>query len=165
MTYHLISKELRDYFITGHKLMFITSLAISIIMASISLFGTAFGTTALALSIIFLTISIIFFISWSQNKKKYGKWVSLCNETITLHNYKGVTIAKINLSNCNQIQLNVLFDEVVKNKPKECLVLYNGGEPYDNMEYISFCNNPDMTIIQNADLIKMVKSLCLQKEP
>ena len=60
MTYHLISKELRDYFITGHKLMFITSFAISIIMASISLFGTAFGTAALAFSIIFLTISIIF---------------------------------------------------------------------------------------------------------
>ena len=52
--------------------------------------------------------------------------------------------------------IKIAFNEYPKFSYKNCLVLYSNIEPYENMEYRSYWNDPNIAIIQNPELIENI---------
>ena len=153
--YELIDKELKKYYIDGHKYMFLACLCVSLILGVLSIFYTL----TLVLSVIFAIIALIFCISWNSNKKIYGKKLLYTNDTIKIYNYKNIKIDEFKLKTLKKNYLNVAFNYYPKFSFKRCLVLSIDFDPYDNMEYRSFWNNSKIVIIQNSELIVHINKL------
>ena len=84
--YNLIDKKLKDYYIKGHRYMFLACLCVSLVLSVLSIFYIV----ALVFLVIFATITLIFFITWNINKKMYGKKLLCDNDVITIYNHKNL---------------------------------------------------------------------------
>lgn len=153
--YELIDKELKKYYIDGHKYVFLACLCVSLILGVLSIFYIA----TLALSVIFAITALIFCISWNLNKKIYGKKLSYTDDTIKIYNHKNIKIDEFRLKTLKKDYLNVAFNYYRKFRFIRCLVLSIDFDPYDNMEYRSFWNNSKIVIIQNSELINHINKL------
>lgn len=147
--YDLIEKELKNYYIIAHKYIFIICLSLSLTFGVLSIFYNV----ALVFLVIFAIITLIFFITWNINKKKYGKKLLYANGVITIYNHKNLKINDFKLDSLKKKYMKIAFDECPRFSYRNCLVLYLNIEPYENMEYRSFWNNPNIVIIQNPELI------------
>lgn len=150
--YDLIDKKLKNYYIIGHKYFFIICLSLSLTFGILSIFYNV----ALVFLVIFAIITLIFFITWNINKKKYGKKLLYANGVITIYNHKNLKINDFKLDALKKKYMKIAFDECPRFSYKNCLVLYLNIEPYENMEYRSFWNNPNIVIIQNPELIDII---------
>lgn len=153
--YDLIDKELKNYYICGHKYMFLISLCVSIIFIILSIFYSE----ALIFIVIFATISVVFFATWNNNKKMYGNKLLYTNDVITIKNHKNLTIKEFKLESLKKKYIPIAFNVYPRFSYKCCLVLYFNFEPYENMEYCSYCNDSNIVIIQNPELIDRINKL------
>ena len=154
--YDLIDKNLKDYYIKGHKYVFLVGVFLSLTLSILSIFYIA---ALISLAIIFLTISLIFFITWNKNKRKYGKKLSYNKDIITIYDYKNSKIKAFQIKNLKSSYLKIAFDEYPRFKYRSCLILYIDFEPYENMEYSSYWNESNVVIIQNSQLIDLIKRI------
>ena len=150
--YDLIEKKLKNYYIIGHKYVFIICLSLSLTLGILSVFYNV----ALVFLVIFAIITLVFFITWNINRKKYGKKLLYVNGVITIYNHKNLKINDFKLDALKKKYMKIAFDECPRFSYKNCLVLYLNIEPYENMEYRSFWNNPNIVIIQNPELIDII---------
>ena len=150
--YDLIDKKLKNYYIKGHKYMFLVFLCMSLILSVLSIFYTV----ALVFLVIFVIITLIFFITWNKNKKKYGKKLTYDNNVITIYDYKDFKINEFQIENLKSTYIKIAFDEYPRFNLKSCFIIYNNFEPYENMEYSSFWNESKIAIIQNSELIDII---------
>ena len=150
--YNLIDKKLKDYYIKGHRYMFLACLCVSLVLSVLSIFYIV----ALVFLVIFATITLIFFITWNINKKMYGKKLLCDNDVITIYNHKNLKINDFKLNTKKKKNIKIAFNEYPKFSYKSCLVLYLNIEPYENMEYRSYWNDPNIVIIQNPELIENI---------
>ena len=150
--YDLIEKKLKNYYIIGHKYVFIICLSLSLTFGILSVFYNV----ALVFLVIFAIITLVFFITWNINRKKYGKKLLYVNGVITIYNHKNLKINDFKLDALKKKYMKIAFDECPRFSYKNCLVLYLNIEPYENMEYRSFWNNPNIVIIQNPELIDII---------
>ena len=153
--YDLIDEKLKNYYISGHKYMFLIGLCLSIIFIILSIFYAV----ALVFLVIFATISIIFFVTWKKNKKIYGNKLLYTNDVITIKSHKNLTIKEFKLESLKKKYISIAFNEYPKFSYKCCLVLYLNIEPYENMEYCSYWNDSNIVIIQNSELIDHINKL------
>ena len=151
--YDLIDQELKSYYIVAYKYMFLISLGLClsfIITAFIIMAFSELYTAMFAFSVIFAIVSLIFFISWNINKKKYGNKISYTDDVITIYDYNNLKVKEFKLKHIKKKHLKVGFDHKC---PliifRSCLVLYLNSEPRENMEYSSYWN--DYVIIQNSE--------------
>ena len=144
--YDLIDEKLKNYYIIGHKYVFIICLSLSLTFGILSVFYNV----ALVFLVIFAIITLIFFITWNINKKMYGKKLLYANGVITIYDHKNL---KINDFKLDALKKKIAFNEYPKFSYKNCLVLYSNIEPYENMEYRSYWNDPNIVIIQNTEII------------
>ena len=151
---NLIDRELQEYYIQAHKWVFIVFLIISVVLAGASFFSNA----AMVLSVMFMLVAFVFFITWNMNKKKYGNKAYYDNGIMYIYNYKNSKIKELNIDSMKTCYLKIAFPYIRGFTYMRCLVLYNNIELYDNMEYGSYWNEPDMLIIQNPELISMIES-------
>ena len=150
--YNLIDKKLKDYYIKGHRYMFLACLCVSLVFSVLSIFYIV----ALVLLVIFAIITLIFFITWNINKKMYGKKLLCENDVITIYNHKNLKINDFKLDTLKKKNIKIAFNEYPKFSYKSCLVLYLNIEPYENMEYRSYWNDKNIVIIQNPELIENI---------
>ena len=150
--YNLIDKKLKDYYIKGHRYMFLACLCVSLALSVLSIFYIV----ALVFLVIFAIITLIFFITWNINKKMYGKKLLFDNDVITIYNHNNLKIKDFKLDTLKKKNIKIAFNEYPKFSYKSCLVLYLNIEPYENMEYRSYWNDPNIVIIQNPELIENI---------
>lgn len=162
--YDLIDKNLKDYYIKGHKCVFLVGLCLSLILGILSFFYTA----ALVLLVVFAVITLTFFITWNKNKKKYGKKLSFNNDTITIYDYKNFKINEFQIEDLNSSYMKISFDEYPRFSYKSCLILYTDFELHENMkpntvwgksQYSLLCSQPNVEIIQNPELIGIISKI------
>ena len=162
--YDLIDKNLKDYYIKGHKCVFLVSLCLLLILGILSFFYTA----ALVLLVVFAVITITFFITWNKNKKKYGKKLSFNNDTITIYDYKKIKINEFQIEDLKSSYMKISFDEHPRFSYKSCLILYTNFELHENMkpstfwgqsQYSLLCSQPNVEIIQNPELIGIINKI------
>ena len=98
--YDLIDQELKSYYIVAHKYVFLISLGLClslIITAFIIMAFSELYTAMFAFSVIFAIVSLIFFISWNINKKKYGNKISYTDDVITIYDYNNLKVKEFKL--------------------------------------------------------------------
>ena len=147
--YDLIDEKLKNYYIIAHKYVFIICLSLSLTFGILSVFYNV----ALVFLVIFAIITLIFFITWNINKKMYGKKLLYANGVITIYDHKNLKINDFKLDALKKKNIKIAFNYYPKFCYKNCLVLYSNIEPYENMEYRSYWNDPNIVIIQNTELI------------
>ena len=150
--YDLIDEKLKNYYIIGHKYVFIICLSLSLTFGILSVFYNV----ALVFLVIFAIITLTFFITWNINKKMYGKKLLYANGVITIYNHKNLKINDFKLDTLQKKNIKIAFNEYPKFSYKSCLVLYLNIEPYENMEYRSYWNDPNIVISQNPELIENI---------
>lgn len=150
--YDLIDNDLRDYYIKGHKYISLVGIFLSLVLSVLS----AFYTVAIVFLAMIVIISLVFLTTWSKNKKMYGNKLSLVNDVITICDYKNSKIKEISIECCRIDYIKIAFNQYPKYAYKNCLVIYNNFEPYENMEYTSYWNEPNIVIIQNPQLIGII---------
>lgn len=150
--YDLIDKNLKNYYIKGHKYMFLIGLSLSLVLIILSIFYIV----ALVYLVICVIITSIFFITWNKNKRKYGKRLSYTNDAILIYNYKNIKINEFKMEYLKKKYIKIAFDECPRFNFKNCLILYLNFEPYENMEYSSYWNDSNIVIIQNSELINNI---------
>ncbi len=153
--YDLIDKDLKDYYISAQKWMFIISGIISIILGVLSIYFIA----ALILFVMFLFITLLFIVFWNINKNKYGKKISINDGIIKIYNYKNILIKEYIIESNKFCYIDIAFDYYRKFIYKNCLVLYNDIDLYDKMEYRSYWNESTMIIIENPQTIKEINKI------
>lgn len=153
--YDLIDKNLKDYYIKGHKYMFLVGIFLSLILSVLSVFYIL----VLIFLVISVIISLIFFITWSKNKRKYGKKLSYNNDVITIYDYKNLKIKEFQIEYLKSKYMKIAFDKYPRLSYKNCLIIYINFEPYENMEYSSYWNESNVAIIQNSQLIDMINKI------
>ena len=151
--YDLIDNHLRDYYIKGTKYSFIAFLIATIGLGILS----PFYDFTVVLSIVVAVPTLVFLFVWRRNKTKYENKLSCNDKTITVYNYKNQKVKEFKLDLMKSGYLKMAFDEYPRYSYKECLILYNDIELYENMEYSSYWNDSNMCIIQNPILIEMVE--------
>ena len=153
--FDLIDKELKQYYITAHKYIFLIGLCLSFILIILSVFYTA----ASALLVIFAIITSAFFITWNINKRKYGKSISFIDGILTIYDYRNYKINEFKFEFLKKKYVNIAFDQYPRFSFKRCLVLYSDSEPYENMEYSSYWNDSSFVIIQKSETIDILINL------
>ena len=152
--YDLIDNHLKSYYIKARKCVFFVGIALVIIFGIFSLFYP--------LLIIFLpialTIDIIFLFSWRINNRKYGNKISYDKGTLIVYNYKGLKLREFRCEAMKTAYLQIAFNEYPKHTYRKCLVIYKDIELYENMEYDSYLNDPNIIIIQNPFIIEMIRN-------
>ena len=86
----------------------------------------------------------------------YGKKLLYANGVITIYDHKNLKINDFKLDELKKKNIKIAFNEDHKFSYKNCLVLYSNIEPYENMEYRSYWNDPNIVIIQNPELIENI---------
>ena len=152
VAFDLISNHLKNYYIKGTRYCFIVFLIMSIVLAFLSLFYNF----VIVLSLTIATCALAFLFVWNRNKRKYGNKFSCDNETVVICDYKGQKVKEFKLDSMKRSYLSIAFDFAKGYSYQKCLILYNGIEPYEKMEYSSYWNDPNIVIIQNPSLIEMI---------
>ena len=119
-----------------------------------------------ALLVIFAIITFAFLITWTKNKKRYGKKLSINDDEIIIYDYKNNKIQEFKTSEAKGMFVDVVFDEYPRFKHRKCMIVYIDFVPYNGMEYKSYCNIANIEIIQNSELIEiLIKFLNSQAIP
>ena len=121
--YYLIDKKLKDYYIKGHKYMFLACLCVSLVLSVLSIFYIV----ALVFLVIFAIITLIFFITWNINKKMYGKKLLCDNDVITIYNHKNLKIIDFKLDTLINIVKQPLTLVGAETKFDVAINVYGGG--------------------------------------
>ena len=102
-----------------------------------------------------------FLFSWIGGRNTYGNSISVEDGIITIYNYKKNKLREFELNSMEKTYLQITFPwrPSPKYTSKKCLILYKNFEPYENMEYGSYWNDPNVIIIQNPLLIEKINSL------
>ena len=153
--YDLIDNHLKNYYIKGTKYGFIAFLIATIVLGVLS----PFYNFAAVLCIVIAVPTLVLLFKWRRNKTKYENKLSCSDKTVTVYNYKNQKVKEFKLDLMKSSCLKMAFDEYPRYSYKECLVLYNDIELYENMEYSSFWNDSNMLIIQNPFLIRMIEQM------
>ena len=153
--HNLIDKDLRDYHIKSHKYISLAGMFFSLALGILS----AFYMVATVFLAIIVIVSLVCFATWSKNKKIYGNKLSFVNDVIVIYDYKNSKIKEISIEHCRIDYIKIAFNQYPRYSYKSCLVIYNNFELYENMEYVSHWNEPDIVIIQNPQLIDIIKNV------
>lgn len=155
--YDLIDNHLKNYYIKGTKYCFIAFLIATIVLGVLS----PFYNFAAALCIVIAVPTLVLLFRWRRNKTKYENKLSCNDKTVTVYTYKNQKVKEFKLDLMKSSCLKMAFDQYRGYSYKECLVLYNDIELYENMEYSSYWNDSNMLIIQNPVLIKMIEQMLM----
>ena len=158
--YDLIDKKLKNDYIVVFKYMFIIWLSISLVLGVLGIFYNE----ALAFFVIFAIITLVFFIKWNKHKYMYGKKLLYANDVITIYNHKNLKINEFKLVSFKSTYMKIAFDEYPRFNYRNCLVLYKDFEPYKDMEYRSYWNDPNIIIVQNPELVDVLRGNILEED-
>ena len=161
MLYDLIDKELKSYFVTCHKYMFLVSLLLSLVFGIFLLFNKSTGI--IAFLVIFAIIALTFLMTWTVNIKRYGKKIAINDDELIIYDYKNNRIQVFKVSEVKGAFIDIVFQEYPGYKHRKCMIIYIDFEPYDGMEYRSYWNMTNVQIIQNEELIKILKDILINK--
>lgn len=153
--YYLIDKDLKSNYVTLPKYGFLFFLCLTFILIILSVFYLA----ALVFSVMFAFSTLMIFIVWKINKKICGKKISFTSDTILIYNYKDIKINEYRVENLKKKYIEVGFPDRYGFRYKNYLILYFDFEPYEKMEYGSYWKDPNVIIIQNAELFDAIDKL------
>ena len=164
--YDLIEKKRKVFFIVANKYLFFISLCslfIFIIMAVVEWYNSStLYIAAIAFAILSAACALTFFITWKKHKVKYGLKLSINDDIITVFDYQNLPIKEFHFGCLNKKYVKVAFDEIKRSEDRNCLVLYaeySDFEPYENMLYGEYWNDPNVIIIQDPELIEMINKI------
>ena len=155
--YDLIDNHLKNYYIKGTKYCFVAFLIATIVLGVLS----PFYNFAAVLCIVIAVPALVLLFVWRRNKTKYENKLSCNDKTVIIYNYKNQKVREIKLDLMKRSYLSIAFDFAKGYSYQKCLILHNGIEPYENMEYSSYWNDSNMLIIQNPVLIKMIEQMLM----
>ena len=161
MKYDLIDKELKSYYIAGHKYMFLVNSFLSLVFGIFLLFNKSTGI--IAFLVIFAVIAFTFLMTWTVNKKKYGKKIDINDDELIIYDYKNNRIQVFKVSEVKGAFIDIVFHEYPRYRHRKCMIIYIDFEPYDGMEYRSYWNMTNVQIIQNNELIEILNSILINK--
>lgn len=151
--YNLFEKEKTEN-IVANKVICIILFCITII-----LFITAFvfNPVIFYFASMSIILSFILLISYLLCRKQFGRKISISfdNKKLFVYSYSNKKIKEIILNEMLYSFVNIVFYEYRRRAVcYNCLVFHKNIELYNEMEYRSYWNDPNLLIIQNPILIK-----------
>lgn len=161
MKYDLIDKELKTFYVTLPKYMFLVNSFISLVFGIFLLFNKSTGN--ILFLVIFAITAFIFLMGWTVNKKKYGKKIGINDNELIIYDYKNNRIQVFKVSEVKRTFIDIVFQEYHAYIHRKCMIIYIDFEPYEGMEYRSYWNMTNVQIIQNNELIEILNSILINK--
>ena len=153
MVYDLLDKDLREYYIPAHKWCFISWGLLSVVLGVVSFFNNG----GIVLAIMAMLVTLVFFVTWNVNKRRYGNTLLYKGGIIKIYNYKNMMLREYTIDSMQSCYVLVGFPAPYgRFTYKKCLILYNDVEIYDKMEYPSYWKDPEMIIMENPQLIEVM---------
>ncbi|MCI5938474.1 MAG: hypothetical protein SOU07_00035 [Bacilli bacterium] len=158
MTFDLIDKQIKDFYINTFKWMFIVSLILVPIIFGLC-FVSSYLIIALIVDIIVSIVSLVFFI---KNKRIYNQKIQvLAYEFNLLDNGKIKGTLKRNNLQYGFVRVGFFFP--FRFVYKKCLVIYQNIEIYKEMKYRDYVEKSNLIIIQNTKTINEIFKLIVNK--
>lgn len=158
MTFDLIDKQIKSFYINTCKWMFIISLILVPIILGLC-FVSLYLIIPLVIDIIICIISLIFYI---KNKKIYNQKIQvLAYEFNLLENGKIKGTLKRNNLQYGFVRVGFFFP--FRFVYKKCLVIYQNIEIYKEMKYRDYVEKSNLIIIQNTKTINEIFKLIVNK--
>lgn len=153
----LVDCEIKNQQIRVQKICFFGWM----IVIGILLVFAFFYPIMMSFVLILAPVDILFLFYWIGGRNTYGNSISVADGIITIYNYKKNKLREFELNSMEKTYLQITFPwrPSPKYTSKKCLILYKNFEPYENMEYGSYWNDPNVIIIQNPLLIEKINSL------
>ncbi len=162
----LVDRRLTNHFFQNNKLC---GILIAVIWLGMAVYGFFIendkGSYWLFWGVIAALFSLLFLGAWFGIRRVYGNKLSFCDGIVTLYNRKNKKIRSFALATMKSDYREVKFpgDGYIRFVCKTCLVLYENIELYESIEYWSDWKDPNIIIIQNPELIKIMEELLKQR--
>lgn len=161
MQYDLIDKELKSYFISAQKYMFLFFSFVSFVFVILLLFNKSAGNILFLVP--FAITAFTFLMTWTVDKKMYGKKIGINDDEIIVYDYKSRRIQEFKIGEINKALIDVSFLRGYVHIKRKCMIIYIDFEPYEDMEYRSYWNEENVLIIQNNETIEILQKTLINK--